>query len=294
MASRQSDLSSSPEKVKSRNVAGGNQNKIPKSANPDKDAIAIRYDTESPEMIRKRMYRWIFGSSVVGYCLSFFFHSTLLTVLAFITYTEIGQTALNTIITETEELENIFVDSIDTKFEMQGIDNEEVSQPEIELADLPLDMQLPDLSKQLTENLLKDIGRGEGEESGDGTEDGNGKGKQFLFKMPTSDKVITKGSFTAWTEPEDPKPGQNYFIVIQIKLPRNIKRYRVKDLSGKVIGTDHYRQKIPGRYKKKYLPVKNHTTQFAVLVPGAHALVEDSITIESKILKEKQTLLIVF
>lgn len=297
MPSNQSEFSSSPQR-KSQSAKRSPQKSKTKAGsatqNRKKSSIKIRTDVESSGMIRTRMFRLIFSSSIIGYCLSFFFHTTVLTVLAFITYSEIGQTALNTIITETEDLENIFTDTVDTKIEVAGIDNEQLNQPEIEVVDVPLDIKLPDLSHQLSENLLNDIGRGEGDKAGDGKENGNGKGKQFLFKMPTADKVVTKGSFTAWTEPADPKPGQVYFIIIQIKLPKRLKRYRLSDLSGLVVGTDDYIQDIPGRYKKKYLPVKNHITQYFVMVPGAQELVEDTITLESKLLNEKQTLRIIF
>ena len=63
--------------------------------------------------------------------------------------------------------------------------------------------------------------------------------------MPTGGKAVTKGSFTAWTVPKDPKPGQDYKIVIQIKVPETVKRYRIADLSGRVIGTDKYTLDIP-------------------------------------------------
>jgi hypothetical protein len=59
--------------------------------------------------------------------------------------------------------------------------------------------------------------------------------------------AVTKGSFTAWTVPEDPEPGQDYVIVIEIKLPEKVRRYPLKDLSGMVVGTDGWRQAIPGK-----------------------------------------------
>ncbi len=53
--------------------------------------------------------------------------------------------------------------------------------------------------------------------------------------------AITKGSFSVWTEPKDPKPRQNYYIIVHIKLPPNQTVYPSSDLTGEVIGTDGYR-----------------------------------------------------
>ncbi len=41
------------------------------------------------------------------------------------------------------------------------------------------------------------------------------------FKIPN--QAVTKGSFTVWTVPEDPRPGEKYVIMIQIKLKNNVK-----------------------------------------------------------------------
>jgi hypothetical protein len=108
--------------------------------------------------------------------------------------------------------------------------------------------------------------------------------------IPKNARVFRKGSFSAWTVPDDPKPGQDYNIVILVKLPDRVKRYRASDLSGIVIGTDGYTQAIPGpEYKrgKTYLPMKEQTAQLIVPVPGAASRVKDKIEIRSKTLKRK-------
>lgn len=134
----------------------------------------------------------------------------------------------------------------------------------------------------------------------------------FELRMPKGGKAVTRGSFTAWTVPEDPVPGQQYRIVIQVKLPAHLKRYRISDLDGRVVGTDRYQQKLPiddekpantrtirrGKLviarRNELLPVRNHVVELSIFIPGAENLVRDTIHIESKILKEKQTLEIVF
>ncbi|MFM8725166.1 MAG: hypothetical protein ACKON9_08565, partial [Planctomycetaceae bacterium] len=66
-----------------------------------------------------------------------------------------------------------------------------------------------------------------------------------LLKIPVDGLAVTKGSFTAFTIPAAPQPRQSYSIVIEVKLPDDVKKYRVSDLSGKVRGTDGYEQKLP-------------------------------------------------
>ncbi len=149
------------------------------------------------------------------------------------------------------------------------------------------------------------------ESDGKKTSTGNG-----LLAAPKGAKVVQKGSFSVWTVPEDPLPNQEYKIVIQVRLPKVVRRYRARDLTGQVEGTDGYRQKIPwdplwkgrsdvaltvrdGRLvalrKEGFLPIRNRVSQLIIRVPPANKkLVRDTITIESRLLKEKQVLEIVF
>lgn len=139
-----------------------------------------------------------------------------------------------------------------------------------------------------------------------------GSGSGLLFKMPESGLAVTRGSFTAWTEPANPEPGQNYLIIIQIRLPDDVTRYRLSDLSGKVVGSDTYTQNIPyeesaplaaGVSTRDGLkPVRRTDTvdvidnkvQLAIKVPGASRLVRDTITIRSRRLRENQQLTLTF
>ncbi len=134
---------------------------------------------------------------------------------------------------------------------------------------------------------------------GVGQTDGNNGELRGLggFAIPRSGNVVTKGSFTAWTEPEDPRPGEDYKIIILVKLPDRVNRYRLSDLTGMVIGTDRYRQSIPGPEmlrRTDYLPIKQGVAQLVVTVPGADRLVKDTIRLKSKLLNEEQELDIEF
>jgi hypothetical protein len=150
---------------------------------------------------------------------------------------------------------------------------------------------------------------------------GGGTGTGFL-NLPRN--AVQAGSFAAWTTPQgldnlnrrfkpkgeagdSPVPGELYHITIQIKLPRTRTTYSLNDLSGEVVGTDKYRQRIPqGVYvmdadkeltkplKTGRIDVKKGVVEIVMIVPGAANLVEDTIQIESKLLKETQTLKIRF
>lgn len=139
--------------------------------------------------------------------------------------------------------------------------------------------------------LAKVGGNGFGEGSGEGTGTGDGGGHKFA--MPSGGNIVTEGSFTAWTVPADPKPREIYSIIIQIRLPKRVKSYRTSDLTGTVVGTDRYHQDLPG-IQPKFLPVKQNSVQLEIPVPGAAELVQDTIRIQSKMLKEEQELRIVF
>ncbi len=141
---------------------------------------------------------------------------------------------------------------------------------------------LGDLAGQLGGDGLGDGGSGSG---GLGSIAGN-------IRVPSS--AVTKGSFTVWTEPEDPEPYHPYEIVIQVKLPPEVKGYRLRDLSGHVIGTDDFKLEI------KYKPterkaVKDGVVQVRIFVLGAKIkATRDTIVIRSAILKEEQKIEIVF
>ena len=148
-----------------------------------------------------------------------------------------------------------------------------------------------------------------GSKENDPDEDGSG----VLLKVPESGLAVTKGSFTAFTIPANPRPRDVYSIVIEVRLPDDVKEYRVSDLVGEVRGSDKYVQKIPydkdspsaagfQTKEKGFKVLTNSTTlevfknrvQIIVKVPGAARLVKDVIKIRSRKLKEEQELTLVF
>ena len=148
--------------------------------------------------------------------------------------------------------------------------------------------------------------------SAESSDQEGGESDSFMLKLPESGLAVTKGSFTAWTDPANPQPGQNYLIIIEVRLPDDVQGYRLSDLNGEVTGTDKYRQRIP--YDKdapmasaastpeglqiirgsESVQVANNKIQLVIKVPGASRLVKDTIRIRSRRLREEQELVLVF
>ncbi|MEZ6059098.1 MAG: hypothetical protein R3C19_01925 [Planctomycetaceae bacterium] len=144
--------------------------------------------------------------------------------------------------------------------------------------------------------------------AGNESDAGNG----LFFQVPESGLAVTKGSFTAWTEPERPAALEKYLIIIEIRLPSDVRQYRLSDLRGSSVrGTDGYEQSLPyhrntvssvvgddGRERitgeSQRVSVSGGKVQLVIEVPGAKRLVRDTITLRSRRLRESQELELVF
>lgn len=194
------------------------------------------------------------------------------------------------------------------------------------------DFELP---ASVDRSLARDAAEGIGKDKKQGV----GNEDEGIASAPTggakrTGNAVTRGSFTAWTVPEKPKPRQPYYVLIEIRVPKKFgKRYKADDLSGSIRGNDStvnakykdYEQEIPWdrklpllggptyrrhtfridarknwiwlnpRARHKIVPVVNGTAKIAIKVPGAAVQrVKDTINIRSKLLNEKQKLEIVF
>jgi len=137
----------------------------------------------------------------------------------------------------------------------------------------------------------------------------------FLFRLPEAGLAVTKGSFTAWTSPARPQPREAYRIIIEVRLPDELERYRLSDLSGTVRGTDSFRRSIPLDRRPQFkstsfytdednklrpisggevVKVRGNRVQLVVLIPGAENEIRDTIKIKSRRLREEQELELVF
>ncbi|MCA9015514.1 MAG: hypothetical protein KDA77_09320 [Planctomycetaceae bacterium] len=277
------------------------------SAQPDMDSNEVEAPTLSP---KEKILIWLASFMATGYLVSFLFHSTILTIMAIVIVGGIqGNDDFSTLASLDDKDSFALNGPLDTRIEEEagGKTTEfNIMQP-VNTMTAENELTL----KEIEADVSAHLGKGEGEENGDGK--GNGGGE---FKFKPMGNAVTVGSFTAWTIPKDPDLNEDYLIIIQVKLPYNYKstRYRASDLSGLVVGTDDHRQAIPWDVRwpnstftsnangevrpvtpKDYLPVKNRISQLIVKVPGSKIpATRDTIKLESKVLKEKHTLEIVF
>lgn len=145
-----------------------------------------------------------------------------------------------------------------------------------------------------------------------GSESDAASGSGVLLKVPEGGLAVTKGSFTAFTIPARPVEKQAYLIVIEIKVPSDVKSWRASDLSGKVRGSDGFEQKLPvdsrfpsaARYPSRgkilqlesstSLDVEDNRVQIIIRIPGGARQVRDQISIRSRRLRESQELELIF
>ncbi len=116
------------------------------------------------------------------------------------------------------------------------------------------------------------------------------------IQPPTS--AVRKGSFTVWAYPENPQPNQEYVIYTSIKLPRGTEEYDAGDISGQLIGTDGFAIPVGGArnpFSKFVFSAEKAKAIVTTRVPGAATSgIRDEISINSKLLSEKQSLTLVF
>lgn len=113
------------------------------------------------------------------------------------------------------------------------------------------------------------------------------KQKVALRNVPNN--AVSAGSFSVWTEPDNPDPGEPYKIIVQIRLPDGTERYSVTDLEGVVVGSDGYQKLIPGNLRG-FLPVHEGHARFEVHIVSADEDVLDTVFVRSKVLREAQKL----
>ena len=259
----------------------------------------------------------ITDAASVGLLLSLILHSLLLAAasLIYIQYASESK-GLTVIATEAEEVAS-FEDVEEVSFDVGGAETSQIAE-EVIATPQPVDpMAVPMLAALETatpvaESTTESVGSGKGTGSGSGA----GSGKGLRLKAPSN--AVSEGRFTAWTIPipsrfgekprpgDSPRPGQSYHIVIELELPKNVRRYTIGDLQGTVVGTDGYRLRLPqqtfyheeGRLlpvrSSPRLPIVDNRVQILVFVPGARALVRDRIDLRSRRLAETQTLLLRF
>lgn len=302
--SNQSQIPVSPVKDASQAVQLRERRSAVQEADPSHD------EEESSLNVKEKIVIWLASFTATGYFFSLLFHSTILTIMAIVIVGGMpGNDDFSTLANLDDEENFAFNGPLDTRVEEEagGKTNEfNVMQPVENLTG-----EKEEALKEIEADVSVHLGEGDGEAEGDGS--GNGGGE---FKFKPMGNAVSAGSFTAWTVPKDPDLNEDYLIIIQVKLPSSYKsrRYRASDLMGLVLGTDSHRQAIPWDVrwpnstftpnakgdirpvdKRDYLPLKKRVAQLIVKVPGSKIpATRDTIKIQSKVLKEKQTLEIVF
>lgn len=278
---------------------------LPGEAGPSEPADSGDNEEHIPPLLLQAT-----GTMAVGYYLSTLLH-ILAYALAAVFFAYFGR-----IIQEDEIIPPI-------RASLDDIDRD-AEQPKLEIAPLisagsvdgDSSIQRMSNNLQMVENGLKQTLDNSllpsAQKKQDDPDDDAGEG-DFLFKLPESGLAVTRGSFTVWTEPESPNVQEPYFIIIEVMLPAETRAYRINDLSGYVVGSDKYRQKIPydpgvpnaafytdeNKQLKKIsgseqIKVRRQKVQLAIKVPGAVRLVRDTIQIRSRRLRETQELELVF
>ncbi len=264
---------------------------------------------ETTFSLKQKIIIWLASFTATGYLISLLFHSTVLTLMAITIVGGMkGDDDISTLASLEEDQNFSLNGPLDTRIKDAGGKTTEfnIMQPVKTMTG-----ENENTVEEIQDDFSPHIGKGTGDSEGDGSGDGGGD-----FKLKPMGNAVTVGSFTAWTVPKDPDLNEDYLIIIQVKLPASYKstRYRASDLSGLVLGTDDHRQAIPwdSRWlnstftpntageirpvnKGDYLPLKNRVAQLIVKVPGSKIpATRDTIKIKSRVLKENQTLEIVF
>jgi hypothetical protein len=113
---------------------------------------------------------------------------------------------------------------------------------------------------------------------------------------------ITKGSFTVWADPADPRPGQRYELHLEVSVSDSVGAYHCRDLTGFVSGTDRFYLSIPDYCRggnffvgKRPAAIKGKSVyHYRFHIPGAAASVRDTIEVQSKVLNEHQSIQVSF
>jgi hypothetical protein len=263
-------------KASSKKSAASKTSKAKASKSAKKKKPTDDAPPEDERSLQEKVVHWFRTAAAKGYGVSLGVHTLLLLALSFYVLTSMDEpeTEISTGFSD-EITDTSFDETFDISSDMPTFTESSASMTDV--LTMPGDVSgIP----------MPGVGEGAG-----GTGDGTGG------MIPN--RAVSKGSFSVWTEPADPAPYQDYLIVIHVKVPKKITTYNENDLTGAMVGTDGYRTPI-GNYKGSKFPKKYYGKfdpkhkLLALKIPGAKEKVKDTIQVESRVLKEKQTIEIVF
>lgn len=119
------------------------------------------------------------------------------------------------------------------------------------------------------------------------------KSESSQVSTKTSANATTKGSFTAWTVPSNPGPGDFYVVHILVNLPAG-HQFKSGELKGSIHGTDGYAHDFAS--DSGGTTVSGNQAQLQVDIPGGMKQVQDTIqvNVDTKGLKESQNIVVTF
>ncbi|MEZ6031629.1 MAG: hypothetical protein R3C17_00875 [Planctomycetaceae bacterium] len=232
----------------------------------------------------------ILRSRWITYILAFYLHLVAIVGLAAIFFQapqEFEPVTLNAVISDAEFQESTAMEIITTELEESPTEDLLETREALNMS-ASTDILMPDLHTldTLPESLaaLSTSALSSAESAKPGHRP---KAAKVGIKSPRN--AVTAGSFSVWTEPENPDPGEPYKIVVQIRVPDDTDKYPVTDLDGVVVGSDGYQKMIPGNVHG-FLPVENGHVRFEVHIVSADENVQDTVFVRSKVLREAQKL----
>lgn len=172
-----------------------------------KRAFTVNAPPEEPEeelSWQEQVVRWIQGEGGAGFGISMLVHVVLLLALSLWVLNPPNQD--EDLITTLEETEAAVLPTLqDVEIVAMDVDEPEMKDPNFDPG-----LDFGTVSENLNLSSL-DVGLNASAGSLTGT-----KGGGWDIRIPS--QAVTKGSFTVWTEPVDPQPGQRYTIMIRVKL----------------------------------------------------------------------------
>ncbi|MBM81048.1 MAG: hypothetical protein CMJ78_10700 [Planctomycetaceae bacterium] len=283
-----------------------------------KDNQRFRLMMWLPQHVWQRIWQHLIQDSAIGSVFSFVVHIYLVWFLCFLVVPsnegagDDGPISVAAVISQTPSEPD--QPAIDTRVDPSVLNDEVDEMPEVEMEQIEqTEVEQTETVKNESENEVQGSENGtEPVENADSQSESQQASK--VTEAPPASKLkqkqtveaveethqfaatanaVSKGSFTVWAVLDNPRKGEAYFIVVQVKVPDRVRRYRQSDLVGTVTGTDGYRKAICEK-PKGYLPIIKGTVQYVVHIAPSQRSVRDIVNVRSKILKEKQILEIYF
>jgi hypothetical protein len=226
------------------------------------------------------------------FVLAFYLHVLLLLLMATVYLSapeSLTPFSFNAILSDEEYSDTGYVDLAEAELDFSEM---EMSSIDPDVSDLAVSTKLPIPAESTMVALPSMFQTGEAPSTAAAVAVGGpAANENAQHQVPAG--AITAGSFSVWTVPDNPDPGEPYKIVIQMRVPDGTDKYSISDLEGVVVGSDGYQKMIPGGLKG-FLPVINGKVQMEVHIVSADEDVEDTVFIRSRLLREAQRLQIRF